>query len=1468
MANSKRHFISGKMNKSVDERLVPNGEYVDALNVRLGSTEESEIGSVENAKGNTQLTTLEFDGTALSPAAKCIGAYEDGARETIYWFVHDSDFTGIIPAGATLDLIVSLNVKDDILTYHVVSTSILNFNPEYLITGVDMVEDQLFFTDDYNAPRVIDINRYYPLPSGGVDQFTEEEVLVIKKPPIQSPEISLFETDSSEDFIEERFLCFAYRYRYDNNQYSALSQFTNPAFLSKPFNLSISSFLNEGMVNSKNFIKVSFNTGGSLVKGIDLVFKESNSNVVKVVQKFDKIRDGIADNATYTVDFGGNKIFTVLPDSELLRLFDNVPRFAKAQTVMGNRLMYGNYVDGYDLKDLNGSPSRIIFDTELVSDEQFQLEISASLGPSSYSIDAAVVVNQSNSEITLDFTNVSLKQGNVLDIAFTITHSQFTNTASPGDIPTDTTTSEVVSFFYQLPQDFATLSDLVASQDFQDRVGTPSTIEPVSTACNGTTFTDNFNCVIPETLTGDSAPVVTWTKNGSGITATGQGIAVSASGDDLIFQILSMEYVDNVGAPSYRAYEYYEVSDVNALLTSSSSSLSLHSNRNYEIGIIYMDEFNRATTALVSSDNSIHVPCGSSIYKNYIKANIPPLQIAPSFATRYKFCIKPDMEGYRTIYSSLYFKPDVVDDLGTFFLLEGENAQKVEEGDRLIVKRDAQGARTGCVYATVLEKKAQTENFIDVTDESGAEILVPSGVYMKINANNFSAFNQVTSVIAPGLQTAIETTVGSTVYLVYKGLSGDPDGGGIYSPQDIPVGSRISLNITFKRRGWGFPYVSTCPQREYVLEREYVSPDTYTNIIEWWEQNNIIDSLENCDPCWTTNDSEPVPTQTYLGEVTGNPPPYAPQGGDGRTYYYTWLRDTVTNEIQFAVEGTRACGSPTGSRGDAIVEVSWQIIRTENNIVFETEPSDALPDVWYESSESYAIDKATGYHQGSDGVYQTASTPAVVETDFGNCYSFGNGVESYRIRDSIKGKSFDIGERVFSTSAEDYQEADRFAAITYSGVFNTETNVNKLNEFNLGILNFKNLEESFGEIQILSGRETDILTLQEDKISYVLSGKNLLSDASAGSAITSVPEVLGTQIARVEEYGISHNPESFVQYGYDNFFTDAKRGAVLQLRGQGQNQQLTVISELGMRSWFRDLFIGSGNTQKLGAFDPYMNEYVLSSNTIELPTEPVEINCGVSRRLTVTATEPISFTVNLGPLVGTCDIDYNIISFSDPAGSITIAEDYTPNSVSVGTTGAGVLAFNKDSVQNDETIITLIPVPSVPGGKQAVVLDITVGCPQAQEVTLITVCLTEEEDASLTRHNEYQWTDGSYISPLHSKKVFFGLGDGNPLTDVVSDYTAITAFRGGGVIPNIGDVVTVTSRLIGADNFRYNFVNNDLLYLETNTLYPNTLAGVNSLIAAASALTVTGTTEVASGDTPPLSGSGLLYLYIIYDYTN
>ena len=127
MALTSTNFIAGKMNKSVDERLIPPGEYIDALNVRLGSTENTEIGAVENSLGNTSLTTLEYLNVPLSGLARCIGAYEDGMLETIYWFVHDPQ--NPVSASGRVDLILSYNMNTGTLIYHVQSETVLNFNP-------------------------------------------------------------------------------------------------------------------------------------------------------------------------------------------------------------------------------------------------------------------------------------------------------------------------------------------------------------------------------------------------------------------------------------------------------------------------------------------------------------------------------------------------------------------------------------------------------------------------------------------------------------------------------------------------------------------------------------------------------------------------------------------------------------------------------------------------------------------------------------------------------------------------------------------------------------------------------------------------------------------------------------------------------------------------------------------------------------------------------------------------------------------------------------------------------------------------------------------------------------------------------------------------------------------------------------------------------------------------------------------
>jgi hypothetical protein len=77
---------------------------------------------------------------------------------------------------------------------------------------------------------------------------------------------------------------------------------------------------------------------------------------------------------------------------------------------------------------------------------------------------------------------------------------------------------------------------------------------------------------------------------------------------------------------------------------------------------------------------------------------------------------------------------------------------------------------------------------------------------------------------------------------------------------------------------------------------------------------------------------------------------------------------------------------------------------------------------------------------------------------------FGNGVESFKIQDTLTGKSFTLGSNP-KLENKRYKRINRYADITYSGVFNSSSNVNKLNEFNLSLANFKDdIDKSYGPI--------------------------------------------------------------------------------------------------------------------------------------------------------------------------------------------------------------------------------------------------------------------------------------------------------------------------------------------------------------------------------------------------------------------
>ena len=1431
------------MNKVVDERLVPNGEYIDALNIRMGSTEQSEIGVVENTKGNVRLTTLKYiDGTPLSSSARCIGAIEDSANETMYWFIHDSNFS--VGATGKLDMIVSFNVFTNILTYHLVSiddgggvNTTLNFNKQYLITGVDLIDDLIFFTENYNPPRFFNRKKNYADPIGDIDQFSADSILVIKKPPVAAPDIQTITTGQQDNFMEDRFICFAYRYRYENGEYSATSQWSAPAFRPNPFQFSINSFLNEGMVNINNTAIITYNTGGPLVIGVDLLFKEAQSNIIKVIEKLNKADLGLADDTDYTYTFNNSKIFTVLQPSELLRLYDNVPLLAQGQTIMGNRLMYGNYVEGYNMLDENGNPVKLEYNVDLISQLVDSTSIPDTTSTGTYSFGGPQTI--ANSVININLDGVDLIEGSSITIEMRLNHADF-----GGDTPPPTELSENINltFSFVLPTNYTSVYQMATSIEFQSVVGTVANIEPVANSCNGTTFTDQFNCALPNNL--DAL-----TKFQSGISAANQpiGIITSPASQVIGFQIPTMRYVDNTTTPTFNVYEYYEVTFAEAFYQKVNTPQSLHSNRGYEIGIVYMDDFGRSTTALVSPNNTVQVPCSASDTQNSIQVTIPTTQKVPFWATRYKFVIKPDEENYETIYSSIFFLDPLSNN--AYFLLEGENARKIEQGDRLIVKADTSGPTNSCVYATVLEKESKEEGFIEIPSELDptVDIPVPSGVYMKINPNNFAVVQDELSLIAPGTIQVDENDPGEYPILAYP-MNRFDSVTSAWVDYTVPAGSRIKISFKFQRLGVGDGN-SACEKRIYILEKTLVSSANYSDMQDWWTGDNVErildDGIEDVGAGGGTIDNEYVPTPaTSLTDI--------PTAID--TNYYRFYRDPITNKLSLLMSGTVRCGgvlSREKRRSTIIANV--EVFRAETTLIFETEPSDALPDVFFENHLSLPI--VNGFHTGNVQD-QTSSQPAIINTEFFNCFCFGNGAESYKIRDSVVGKTFNLGNRVTSVSAQDYKRAHRFADITYSGVYNFESNVNKLNEFNLGLLNYKYLEVSFGPIYKMDGRETDVLVLQEDKISYVLAGKNLLSDAAAGGAITSVPEVLGTQIARVEKYGISFNPESYVHWGYNRYFTDVKRGAVLQLIGNSySSDQLRVISESGMRTWFRDEFIQSFGTQKLGGFDPYMNEYVLTINTEELPTPQTCLACGVGQTFSIAAGDTISYCVNYGNAVGESVITYSV----DESSTADFEVDATYNGVTVSTgivTESGTLSVDKNSNSENQVDIVITAVNNV-------VITVNVGCASVEEITILNITLSSNPDAGKFIHNEYRYTDGDFVSPLHSTLVTLGNATQSP---VVSSYSQITGAAGTGGFPPAGAIMELISHKFGFDTFVFDIASDKFRFLRSDTFYPNTAQGIADLIAASTIVSPSGSGNYYSGTfTVPTNGQ---YLYLIWDYRN
>jgi hypothetical protein len=198
MAEVKNAFLKARMNKDLDDRLMPSGEYRNAMNAQVSTAESTDIGALQSVLGNT----IENIFTDSPAGSSCIGFLVDETKSNIYLFMTDNEG----------DESYNVSAKNYIYKYNgenaipLVEGAFLNFHKSYPVFGVNLLEDLLFWTDNRNQPRKIDVTRALGA------YVTEDQISVAKYNPYQAmnvykeSEITPGEYESTMKDVSSRFL--------------------------------------------------------------------------------------------------------------------------------------------------------------------------------------------------------------------------------------------------------------------------------------------------------------------------------------------------------------------------------------------------------------------------------------------------------------------------------------------------------------------------------------------------------------------------------------------------------------------------------------------------------------------------------------------------------------------------------------------------------------------------------------------------------------------------------------------------------------------------------------------------------------------------------------------------------------------------------------------------------------------------------------------------------------------------------------------------------------------------------------------------------------------------------------------------------------------------------------------------------------------------------------------------------------
>ena len=214
MAESKRTFQSAKMDKDIDDRLLPPGTYRDALNVSVEFSEDGNVGALENLKGNIELSgqTADWLDSSVNIGLKVIAAKPHPEENKIYYFIagsktdavveYDFDTNTVNPI--VLDSTEPIDIIEDIeFTFaDAIASATVSVDGRILVKA--LVGTITAITENFNETVTNDteriINAKVRVPSGysNARNFVEGTITVTQ-PAVGAPDVRISRYNSKTD---------------------------------------------------------------------------------------------------------------------------------------------------------------------------------------------------------------------------------------------------------------------------------------------------------------------------------------------------------------------------------------------------------------------------------------------------------------------------------------------------------------------------------------------------------------------------------------------------------------------------------------------------------------------------------------------------------------------------------------------------------------------------------------------------------------------------------------------------------------------------------------------------------------------------------------------------------------------------------------------------------------------------------------------------------------------------------------------------------------------------------------------------------------------------------------------------------------------------------------------------------------------------------------------------------------------